>query len=185
TGLSDQFTDEDTPTPALAFLIADAETAAGSLTLTGHSSNAALVPDGNIVFGGSGPNRTVTVTPAANRSGTAMITVTVADPQVSTATGSFLLTVNLLYNPPSTLTGLSDQVTDEDTAMPDLAFSIGDVETAPGSLTLTGHSSDSVLVPDSNIVFGGSGSNRTVMVTPAANRSGTAMITVTVADPEG
>ena len=41
------------------------------------SSNAALVPDANIVFGGSGANRTVTVTPLADVFGTATITVTV------------------------------------------------------------------------------------------------------------
>ena len=57
----------------------DVETAAGSLTVSGSSSNPTLVPNGNIVFGGSGANRTVTVTPAANQTGTATITVTVSD----------------------------------------------------------------------------------------------------------
>ena len=33
--------------------------------MSGSSSNTTLVPNGNIVFGGSGANRTVTVTPAA------------------------------------------------------------------------------------------------------------------------
>ena len=57
----------------------DVETAAADLTVTGSSSNTALVPNANIVFGGSGANRTVTVTPAANQFGTATITVTVTD----------------------------------------------------------------------------------------------------------
>jgi hypothetical protein len=52
-----------------------------------------LVPNANIVFGGSGANRTVTVTPAAGQSGIATITVTVSDGQLSTPT-SFQLTVN-------------------------------------------------------------------------------------------
>ena len=38
----------------IAFTIGDAETAIGALTLSGTSSNAALVPDANITFGGSG-----------------------------------------------------------------------------------------------------------------------------------
>ena len=45
------------------------------------------------MFGGSGANRTVTVTPAANQNGTTTITVTVSDGQLSTPT-SFQLTVN-------------------------------------------------------------------------------------------
>jgi formylglycine-generating enzyme required for sulfatase activity len=37
-------------------------------------------------------------------------------------------------------------------------------------------------VPNANIVFGGSGANRTVTVTPASSQTGTATITVTVSD---
>jgi hypothetical protein len=70
---------EDTATPPIAFTIGDAETAAGSLTLSGTSSNPTLVPNANIVFGGSGASRTVQVTPAANQFGTASINVSVSD----------------------------------------------------------------------------------------------------------
>ena len=83
---------EDTATSALGFTVGDAETAAGSLVMSGSSSNTALVPNANIVFGGSGTARTVTVTPAANQSGTATITVTVSDGAL-TASDTFVLTV--------------------------------------------------------------------------------------------
>jgi hypothetical protein len=43
-------------------------------------------------------------------------------------------------------------------------------------------SSDTVLVPDANIVLSGSGASRTVTVTPASNQSGSATITLTVSD---
>ncbi|PYK57343.1 MAG: hypothetical protein DME21_17505, partial [Verrucomicrobia bacterium] len=69
---------EDTQTGAISFTVADAELTAGSLSVSGSSSNPTLVPDGNIVFAGSGGNRTIAVTPAANQSGTATITVTVS-----------------------------------------------------------------------------------------------------------
>src|SRR5437870_11523779 len=71
------------------------ETSAGSLTVSGSSSNPTLVPNSGIVFGGSGSSRTVTVTPAANQTGTATISVTVSDGSLSTGT-SFVLTVNPL-----------------------------------------------------------------------------------------
>jgi formylglycine-generating enzyme required for sulfatase activity len=83
----------DNNTGAIAFTIGDAQTAAGSLTLSGSSSNTTLVPNANIVFGGSGANRTVTVTPASSQTGTATITVTVSDGSLS-ASDTFLLTVN-------------------------------------------------------------------------------------------
>ena len=52
------------------------------------------MPNANIVFGGSGASRTVTVTPAADGTGIATITVAVSDGTSSTPT-AFLLTVNV------------------------------------------------------------------------------------------
>jgi hypothetical protein len=80
-------------TSALGFTIYDAETPANSLTLSKASSNTALVPTSGIVFGGSGNNRTVTVTPAADQHGVAVITVTVKDGDNLTSSDSFVLTV--------------------------------------------------------------------------------------------
>jgi formylglycine-generating enzyme required for sulfatase activity len=84
---------EGNNTGALAFTVGDAQTAAGSLSVSGSSSNTTLVPNADIVFGGSGANRTVTVTPASSQTGTATITVTVSDGSLS-ASDTFLLTVN-------------------------------------------------------------------------------------------
>ena len=180
TGITAQVTNEDTATGAIGFTVGDAETAAGSLTVSGSSNNPTLVPNGNIVFGGSGANRTVTVTPAANQNGTATITVTVSDGSLSTPT-SFQLTVNAVNDAP-TITTLANQTTTSGTAVGPLSFTVGDVETAAGSLTVSGSSNNPTLVPNANIIFGGSGANRTVTVTPAAGQTGTATITVTVSD---
>ena len=51
------------------------------------------MPDGNIVFGGSGTNRTVRITPLADQAGTATITVTVNDGTLF-ASREFELNVN-------------------------------------------------------------------------------------------
>src|SRR5205809_6799329 len=91
--LADQSTSQNIPTAPIAFTVGDAQTAAGSLILSLTSSNPTLVPVANIVFGGSGANRTVTATPALNQTGTSTITVTVSDGSL-TATKSFVLTVN-------------------------------------------------------------------------------------------
>lgn len=49
------------------------------VTLGASSTNVNLIPAANITFGGSGGNRTMTVTPAGNLSGEADITVTASD----------------------------------------------------------------------------------------------------------
>jgi acetyl esterase/lipase len=79
-------------TGALPFTIADAETAASSLSVTAVSSNPLLVPPSNILLQGSGAGRTVTITPAAGESGTSTITIAVSD-GVQTTSGTFLITV--------------------------------------------------------------------------------------------
>jgi hypothetical protein len=97
--VANQTTNAGVAVGPLPFTVGDVETAAGSLTLSGGSSNTTLVPVSNIAFGGSGANRTVTVTPAAGQSGTATITLTVND-GTATAASSFLLTVNATTGAP-------------------------------------------------------------------------------------
>src|SRR5207247_10038606 len=82
------------PLPVIASSIAEVYPLALPVALPIYSSNPGLVPDGNIVFGGSGADRTFTLTPAANQSGTAWITIMVADPEGASASSSFVLTVN-------------------------------------------------------------------------------------------
>jgi len=178
--IANKVTSEDTATAPINFTVGDAETPATALTVSGSSGNLTLVPNANISFGGSGANRTVTVTPAANQSGTATITVTVNDGS-ATASTAFVLTVNPVNDAP-TISNIADQNTPRNTATPPIAFTIGDLETPASNLIVTGSSSDQTIVPNANIIFGGSGANRTVTLTPAANISGTTTMTITVSD---
>jgi hypothetical protein len=180
TSIANQTTNEHTATGAIAFTVGDVETAAASLTVSGSSSNTTLVPAAEILFGGSGASRTVTLTPVSNQLGDATITVTVSDGSLSTST-SFLLTVTAVNHEP-TITSIANQTTNEDIATGPIAFTVGDMETAVASLTVSGSSSNTQLVPNANITLGGSGANRTVTLRPAAHRAGGATITVVVSD---
>ncbi len=71
----------------------DAEVAPANLQLSATSSNPGLVPVDNIVFGGGGTDRTVTVTPTMEQTGSATITVTVNDGPNNTST-NFVVTVS-------------------------------------------------------------------------------------------
>ena len=92
--VSNQTANENSPISGIAVTVGDAETAAASLILSGSSSNTTLIPNGNIVVSGTGANRTVTITPAANQTGTATITLTVTDGSSATSTDTFTVTVN-------------------------------------------------------------------------------------------
>jgi hypothetical protein len=81
-------------TGALAVTVDDVETAAGSLVLSATSGDLTLVPTANIVLGGSGANRTVTVRAADGQTGTVTITLIVTDGGALTATSSFTITIS-------------------------------------------------------------------------------------------
>lgn len=86
---------------------------------------------------------------------------------------------------PPTITAITNRsITVNSTAGP-IAFTIGDDATAVGSLGLTKECSNTNLIPLNNIVFGGSGANRTVAITPQSNQAGTATITIIVTDGQG
>jgi len=90
--IADQLTTVNTPTPAIPFTIQDADSPLVDLTLSLDSSDLILVPTANIAVGGSETNRTLTITPAAHRIGSATITVTLSDGLLVT-NASFVVTV--------------------------------------------------------------------------------------------
>ena len=94
TGIADQTINRNTSTGPLSFTIGDAETPVTSLVVSSNSSNPALVPNTNIVVGGTGANRTVTVTPLTNQVGTTTITLSVYDGIIATNT-TFVVNVNV------------------------------------------------------------------------------------------
>ena len=287
--LSNLSTNEDTATAAIAIIVGDTESAPSTLTLSATSSNLSLLPVGNVVFGGTGANRTAVITPAPDQSGTAIITVTVSD-GTDTASQSFSLSVTPVNDPPSftagvnqsllfannspqnisnwataitdgdpdfvqtlsfnvsnsnnalfsvqpsiaangtlsftatgapgtaivsvsltddataggpalstpsitfsitvaantlpSLSAISAQSTNEDTAAA-IAFTVSDIETPASALVVTALSSNTTLIPLANIVLSGTGSNRSLSITPAANRSGTSTITLNLSDGTG
>jgi Bacterial Ig domain len=134
--IADQSTNEDTSTGAIPFTVGDAGTPAGNLTSSGSSSNTTLVPDSNITFGGSGANRTVTVTPAPERSGAATITVRVSD-GAATATDTFVLMVNSTNDQPNAV----DDTANADEGGPNVIIGVlaNDGYVDGDALTITGN----------------------------------------------
>ena len=181
--IADQTTLQDTPTLPISFTIGDVETAASNLSLRANSDNPALVAINNIVFGGSDSNRTVTLTPTSQQTGSAGITITVDDGNAtSSATFRLSVTAPTPANTPPSISPIANQTIDQDTATPAIPFTVSDAESAAASLTISATSTNTSLLPTTNIVFGGSDTNRTVTLTPVAGQTGEADVTITVSD---
>lgn len=102
---------------------------------------------------------------------------------VNGACGTAYLNYSLNQRP--TISTIAVQSIAEDVSTALLSFTISDKETAATNLTLVGISTNQTLVSNSKIVFGGSGSSRTVKITPSTNQWGTNCITLLVRDPGG
>ena len=292
---------EDASTSVIGFTVTDVETNDASLIVTAVSSSSSVVPSANIVLGGTGSNRTIQITPAADANTAATpvtITVTVDD-GISTVDEQFELTVTPVNDMPTfslqnipdwpagtlglkslkgfieslslgasadegiqsiinstvviqsdpngifavggepqltnngvlsyflsgiggdaildvelqdnggtsnggvdtssamsfTLTVLNtlpvistvgDEIFDEDNNSSVIAFTVSDAETAANDLVMSASSSDESIVQISGIQFSGTGTNRTVQVTPVADQntvvSGDIVITLIVDD---
>jgi hypothetical protein len=88
---------------SFALAVDDNEVAAGDLTvsLTGNT-NPTLIPNANVVFGGSGADRTVAITAANGRTGTAVLSIGVNDGFQTTTT---TITVRVLGSGNDTFVG--------------------------------------------------------------------------------
>jgi len=120
-----------------------------------------------------------------NRTATyaAVFTYTLSDGALS-ATGRVTVTVSATNAPP-VISDIPDQDTPQNTPAGPLAFTLSDVDSPIAALSLSRATSNPALTPLAGIVFGGSGADRTVTVTPATGLAGTAWITVTVSDGAG
>lgn len=87
-------------------------------------------------------------------------------------------------NSPPLLSTFTNATILEDTVY-SVPFRVFDFETPPDQLTFFTGTSNPNLVPRTNIVITGTGTNRTLTVTPALNRFGGASITISVRDASG
>ncbi len=180
-------TNEDTSTGAIGFTIQDIDTDESACIVTAVSDNETLVPNDSthIITGGGDANRTVSILPAQDQSGSAVITVTVSDGLLSSET-SFTLTVDAVNDSP-TISAIAAQRIDEDTDTGAIAFTVADIDNAAEDLTVTASANNTALVPHSNIALSDiqEDGTCTIKVTPVANYNGTTTVTLTVNDPGG
>jgi predicted extracellular nuclease len=137
-----------------------------------------LTQPSNGTLSGTAPN--LTYTPNANFNGSDSFTFQVNDGTANSNIATVSITVTPVDDAPTIVVAAGGQCLADFRGLANLTVS--DLDTATGSLTLSGSSSNTTLVPIANITFGGSGANRTVTIATAAGKSGSATVTIVVND---
>jgi all-beta uncharacterized protein len=126
-----------------------------------------------ITSGSGSGNGTVTYSVAANSSTTSRSgSLTVAGQTVTVSQDAPAV--------PPTISAVANQMISVNTTCGPLSFTVGQAGTSGSALTVIANSSNPTLVPNSNIVLSGNGTNWSVTVMPATNQTGTATIALTV-----
>ena len=108
--------------------------------------------------------------PVLNYTGPASISYVVVDnDNASSNVATFTVAITPVSDPP-TITPIGNQATNEDTPTAALTFTVNDIDNPVGSLTVTGTSNATTVIPDANIVISGTGADRTVTLTPALSK---------------
>jgi uncharacterized delta-60 repeat protein len=129
-------------------------------------------------------NGTFSYTPAANYSGSDSFTYKANDGFLDSNVATVSITVNAVNDAPMVTVARGGSCSGTAISGTMNLFA-ADIDSPVGALTLNSSSSNTALVPNSGIVFGGSGANRTVTIMVAPKKAGTATITVTVSDGQG
>jgi hypothetical protein len=129
---------------------------------------------------------TVGVTGTLNYHGAASFSYTVTANGVQSNSASASLTINNVNSPP-TMSAIGTQTTQRNTATGSIAFTIADPDStvACNSTYLSMSSSNTSIVQNSSVSWGGSGGNCTAVITPVTNAWGSVTITFTVSDLAG
>ena len=181
--IPDQVIQEDSEAIQVPFRIGDPDTPPSQLTLTRTTSNPSLVRLADITFGGAGTNRVVRLGPRPDQSGSTIITITVTDPQNHSTSGSFLVEV-LPVNDPPVISPLAN-LTIESGKQRTVEFNMNDVDDDSASLIVVPLSDNPALIPPGGLALTGQDSHRQLAVTPVSGQTGEARVGLQVTDPEG
>jgi CSLREA domain-containing protein len=177
--ITDKIINEDTP---LTFWFGVSDTGPAVTSLTATSSNPGVVTNANLVLGGSAGVRSLQITPVANQSGFATITVTVNFAGGGSVVDTFQLTVTPVNDAPTFNLGSNLNLLEDDGPQTIANFASAINPGPSESQTVT-----FILTPDNNIFEAGPAISPTgtLTFTPKPNVSGTAKVTVVLKDNGG
>lgn len=172
---------EDTST-AIVFNVADIDSTLSVTNIVVTSSDKTLVPNGTNIVVGSIVSGAVTVNvyPTANNFGSTVLTFSIKD-ELTTVSTNVTLEVTAVNDQP-TISAIGSQAIQIGGSSTNILFTVGDVETAVRNLVVTASSDNQAIIPNANIVLGGSAESRSIQVTSVGSTAGTPNISVVVDD---
>jgi len=178
--ISDKQTNEDTLIENISFQVSDNETPANELIITANSSNQKLVKNEYIYLSGNDENRSISIMPENNESGTVIITISASDNK-NIVTKSFKLNIIPVNDQPE-ISDISNIDTFEDTPISPVYFTVSDPETNAENLILNAKSLDESKILSSNIRISGDTNQKILNLSPQKDQNGIVNIVVSVSD---
>jgi hypothetical protein len=166
-------TNEDNPV-RINVLANDTDPDGDTLTV----SSVTLPSNGSAVLNA---DTTVTYTPTRDFNGIDTFTYTISDGNGETATAKVTVTVNAVNDAPTVEVASVGSSCGTNDRSGTINLTLSDPEGAAMSLTRFSNT-NTTLVPNTNVVLGGTGANRTLTASAVSGRTGTAEITVRVSD---
>jgi hypothetical protein len=183
--IANQILLEDIPSSTIPVVLYDRDSV---LTCTSSilksSSNPAVLPGDQIVFGGVYPNCTMTLLSGVNASGTSTVTLTVTDATSAYLSQDVTFEVTVLpVNDAPTISEVNDQSTFVNIPKTAIPFTIGDIDSnlTCASSVLKATSNPAILTT-SGIVISGTTPNCFITLNPVANALGVVTASLTVSD---
>jgi Bacterial Ig domain/Immunoglobulin I-set domain/Immunoglobulin domain len=175
---------EDSTTGPISFTIQEAETRFENLLVAASVSNPGLFPATNVVLAGTNSNRTITLTPAHDQFGTSVVNIVVTDSIGQASNRTFVVTVSPINDAPFFTPGTDVSVLeDAGSTLLNWASGIAAGPTNEADQTLTFRVTNNLpslfavqpaVAPGGHLAF-----------TPAADASGTAIVSVRLTDNGG
>lgn len=164
----------DAPAPAVTINFNPASISEGGSATFSWNAIGATSCSGTGLSGVSGASGSVNYNAPTSMSADQAVTVNLAcDGNGGSITKTATLNVSWVNDAPI-ISNITDKAINEDNDTGTISFTVSDEETVADSLTVTATSSNTTLVPNSNLELGGTGGSRTIKVTPIANQYGTA-----------
>jgi hypothetical protein len=160
-------------------LVNDMNLTLGHLIITVSSNNENLLPPGEFLLSGVGANRILTIRPAANQYGSAVVTVNVSDGSLSVS-DTFSVEVTSVYDM-FQISELDRMFMMEDTTKT-ITFTVTSAEVPPSQLIVRATASNRRLFPPGSLRIEGTGEQRTLVMTPAADLGGESEVGISVDD---